>query len=162
MSGREREGKGLGKRRRKALRIRGVATPVVRRLARRAGVKRVASLVGEETPRAFCVSTVVGDEVSYVEYARLGAALGNLRISQPGEAASRPVTETTAERLAAWQSDSTDHLAAWQNDRANLLAAGQSDRRDSSASDCCVSMECRFDSLVLGSTEPANRHTAGD
>ncbi|XXG47114.1 hypothetical protein AAC387_Pa02g1812 [Persea americana] len=55
MSGRGKEGKGLGKggakRHRKVLRnnFQGITKPAIRRLAKRGGVKRISSLIYEET-----------------------------------------------------------------------------------------------------------------
>lgn len=79
MVGRGKGGKGYGKvgakrLNRKALKetILGVTKPAIRRLARRGGVKRISSLVYEETRtvlRGF-LETVVRDSVTYTEHAK--------------------------------------------------------------------------------------------
>eukprot|EP00386_Alphamonas_edax_P007056 GDKI01023176.1.p1 GENE.GDKI01023176.1~~GDKI01023176.1.p1 ORF type:complete len:121 (-),score=32.04 GDKI01023176.1:310-627(-) len=78
MSGRGKGGKGLGKggakRHRKVLRdnIQGITKPAIRRLARRGGVKRIASGVYEEIRgilRQF-LDKVVRDAVTYLDHAR--------------------------------------------------------------------------------------------
>mmetsp|Transcript_32573 Transcript_32573/g.68383 ORF Transcript_32573/g.68383 Transcript_32573/m.68383 type:complete len:116 (+) Transcript_32573:494-841(+) len=71
-------GKGLGKgpaakRHRKILRdnVQGITKPAIRRLARRAGVKRISGLIYEETRgvlRNFLEKTI-GDAVIYTEHA---------------------------------------------------------------------------------------------
>ncbi|PIO61349.1 core histone H2A/H2B/H3/H4 [Teladorsagia circumcincta] len=74
----QRRGKGIGtgqtRRRRKLLfaNVRGITKPAIRRLARRAGVKRISGLIYEETRdvlRAFLTS-VIRDAVTYCEHAR--------------------------------------------------------------------------------------------
>ncbi len=76
--GRGKGGKGLGKggamRHRKVLRdnIQGITRPVIRRLARRGGVKRMGEAVYEETRgvlRSF-LQNIVADAVVYTEHAR--------------------------------------------------------------------------------------------
>lgn len=67
-------GKGGAKRHRKVLRdnIQGIAKPAIRRLARRAGVKRISGLIYEETRgvlRHF-LERLVGDAVIYTEHAK--------------------------------------------------------------------------------------------
>ena len=78
MSGRGKGGKGLGKggakRHRKVLRdnIQGITKPAIRRLARRAGVKRISGLIYDETRcvlRNF-LETTIQDAVVYTEHAR--------------------------------------------------------------------------------------------
>ena len=82
MSGRGKGGKGgkgygkVGAKRhnKKALRetILGVTKPAIRRLARRGGVKRISSLIYEETRnvlRAF-LENVIRDSVTYTEHAK--------------------------------------------------------------------------------------------
>ncbi|KAI1829182.1 Histone H4.2 [Penicillium sp. IBT 35674x] len=78
MSGRGTGGKGLGKggarRHRKILRdqILGITKPAIRRLARRGGVKRISSMVYEETRgvlRAF-LENVIREAVTYTEHAK--------------------------------------------------------------------------------------------
>ena len=80
MSGRGKGGKGLGKggskRHRKVLRLRdniqGITEPVIRRLARRGGVKRISGLIYEETRGVLKVflENVIRDSVTYTEHAR--------------------------------------------------------------------------------------------
>ena len=78
MSGRGKGGKGLGKggakRHRKVLRdnIQGITKPAIRRLARRGGVKRISSLIYEETRGVLKVflENVIRDAVTYTEHAR--------------------------------------------------------------------------------------------
>ena len=77
MSGRGKGGKGLGKggakRHRKVLRdtIQGITKPVIRRLARRGGVKRISGLIYEETRGVLKVwmENVIRDAVTYTEHA---------------------------------------------------------------------------------------------
>ena len=78
MTGRGKGGKGLGKggakRHRKVLKetILGSTKPAIRRLARRGGVKRISSLIYEETRnvlRSF-LENVVRDSVTYTEHAK--------------------------------------------------------------------------------------------
>ncbi|KAJ5522896.1 hypothetical protein N7513_003248 [Penicillium frequentans] len=78
MSGRGLGGKGLGKggakRHRKILRdqILGITKPAIRRLARRGGVKRISSMVYEETRgvlKAF-LEGVIREAVTYTEHAQ--------------------------------------------------------------------------------------------
>jgi histone H4 len=77
--GRGKGGKGIGrgghaKRHRKVLRdnIQGITKPVIRRLARRGGVKRISGLMYEETRSVLKVflENVVRDAVTYTQYAR--------------------------------------------------------------------------------------------
>ena len=78
MPGRGKGGKGLGKggakRHRKVLRdnIQGITKPVIRRLARRGGVKRISGLIYEETRSVLKVflENVIRDAVTYTEHAR--------------------------------------------------------------------------------------------
>src|SRR6218665_154016 len=78
MSGRGKGGKGLGKggakRHRKVLRdnIQGITKPAIRRLARRAGVKRISGLIYEETGGVLKVflEKVIRDAVTYTEHAK--------------------------------------------------------------------------------------------
>jgi histone H3/H4 len=78
MSGRGKEGKGLGKggakRHRKVLRdnIQGITKPAIRRLARRGGVKRISGLIYEETRGVLKIflENVIRDAVTYTEHAR--------------------------------------------------------------------------------------------
>jgi histone H4 len=72
------KGKGLGlggaKRHRRTLRdnIQGVTKPAIRRLARRAGVKRISGLIYDETRGVLKVflESVIRDAVTYTEHAR--------------------------------------------------------------------------------------------
>ena len=76
--GRGKGGKGLGKggakRHRKVLRdsIQGITKPVIRRLARRGGVKRISGLIYEETRGVLKVflENIICDAVTYCEHAR--------------------------------------------------------------------------------------------
>lgn len=77
MSYRGKGGKGLGKgaakRHRKVLRdnVQGITKPAIRRIARRAGVKRISGLIYDETRgvlRNF-LEGLVGDAVIYTEHA---------------------------------------------------------------------------------------------
>src|SRR6218665_2747117 len=76
MSGRGKGGKGLGKggakRHRKVLRdnIQGITKPAIRRLARRAGVKRISGLIYEENRGVLKVflDKVIRDAVTYQVY----------------------------------------------------------------------------------------------
>uniref|UniRef100_A0A0G4GEY5 Histone H4 n=1 Tax=Chromera velia CCMP2878 TaxID=1169474 RepID=A0A0G4GEY5_9ALVE len=78
MSGRGKGGKGLGKggakRHRKVLRdnIQGITKPAIRRLARRGGVKRIASGIYEEIRGILkqFLENVIRDSVAYCEHAR--------------------------------------------------------------------------------------------
>ncbi|XP_065642742.1 histone H4-like [Hydra vulgaris] len=78
MSGRGKEGKGLGKGgakcHRKILRdnIQGITNPAIRRLARRGGVKRISGLICEETQGVLKVflENVIHDAVTYMEHAK--------------------------------------------------------------------------------------------
>jgi histone H4 len=78
MPGRGKGSKGLrkggGKRHRKVLRnnIQGITKPEIRRLARRGGVKRISSLVYEETRSVLktFLENVIRDAVTYTEHAR--------------------------------------------------------------------------------------------
>ncbi len=78
MSGRGKGGKGLGKggakRHRKVLRdnIQGITKPAIRRLARRGGVKRIASGIYEEIRGILkqFLENVIRDSVTYCEHAR--------------------------------------------------------------------------------------------
>merc|ERR1712000_704391 len=78
MTGRGKGGKGLGKggakRHRKILKdnIQGITKPAIRRLARRGGVKRISSLIYEETRGVLKVflENVIRDAVTYTEHAR--------------------------------------------------------------------------------------------
>lgn len=78
MSGRGKNGKGLGKggakRHRKVLRdnIQGITKPAIRRLARRGGVKRISGLIYEETRGVLKVflENVIRDAVTYTEHAK--------------------------------------------------------------------------------------------
>ena len=82
MSGRGRDGKGLGKglgkagaqRHRKVIRdnIQGITKPAIRRLARRGGVKRIAGLIYEETRGVLKIfmKDVIRDAVTYTDHAR--------------------------------------------------------------------------------------------
>ena len=67
-------GKGGAKRRRKVLRdnIQGITKPVIRRLARRGGVKRINGIMYEETRGVLKVflEDVARDAVAYTEHAR--------------------------------------------------------------------------------------------
>ena len=67
-------GKGGAKRHRKVLRnnIQGITKPVIRRLARRGGVKRISGLVYEETRSVLKIflENVIRDAVVYTEHAR--------------------------------------------------------------------------------------------
>ncbi|KII61737.1 Histone H4 [Thelohanellus kitauei] len=78
MTGRGKGGKGLGKggakHHRKLLRdnILGITKPAIRRLARRAGVKRISSLIYEETRgvlKSFLVG-VIQSAVCYTEHSK--------------------------------------------------------------------------------------------
>lgn len=78
MSGRGKGGKGLGKGGAKAHRkimresIRGITKPAIRRIARRAGCKRIGGPVYEEC-RLVCkvfVSKIIRDAICYTEHAR--------------------------------------------------------------------------------------------
>jgi len=66
--------KGGAKHHRKVLRdnIQGITKPVIRRLARRGGVKRISGLIYEETHSVLKVflENVIRDAVTYTEYAR--------------------------------------------------------------------------------------------
>lgn len=78
MTGRGKGGKGLGKggakRHRKILRdnIQGITNPVIRRLARRGGVKRISNLVYDETRAVLknFLETVIRDAVTYTEHSK--------------------------------------------------------------------------------------------
>jgi len=78
MSGRDKAGKGLGKggakRHRKVLHdnIQSITKPVIHRLARRGGVKRISVLIYEETRSVLKVflENVIRDGVTYTEHAR--------------------------------------------------------------------------------------------
>uniref|UniRef100_A0A183EZR8 Histone H4 n=1 Tax=Gongylonema pulchrum TaxID=637853 RepID=A0A183EZR8_9BILA len=67
-------GKGGAKRHRKVLRdnIQGITKPVIRRLARRGGVKRISSFIHEETRGVLKVllENVIRDAVTYCEHAK--------------------------------------------------------------------------------------------
>eukprot|EP00536_Pseudo-nitzschia_multiseries_P009953 jgi/Psemu1/24612/gm1.24612_g len=67
-------GKGGTKRHRKVLRdnILGITKPAIRRLARRAGVKRMSGLIYEETRKVLkaFLEDLVRDAVTYTEHAR--------------------------------------------------------------------------------------------
>ena len=67
-------GKGSAKRHRKALRdnMHGITKPDIRRLARRGGVKRISSLIYDETRQALraFLANVIYDAVTYAEHAR--------------------------------------------------------------------------------------------
>ena len=77
MTGRGKGGKGLGKggakRHRKVLRdnIQGITKPAIRRLARRAGIKRISGLIYEETRSVLkdFLRNVIQDAVMYMEHA---------------------------------------------------------------------------------------------
>lgn len=80
MAGRGKVGKGYGKvgakrhATKKSLKetIMGITKPAIRRLARRGGVKRISSLIYEETRnvlRAF-LENVIRDSVTYTEHAK--------------------------------------------------------------------------------------------
>ncbi|KAK4796601.1 hypothetical protein SAY86_028927 [Trapa natans] len=77
MSGRGKGGKGLckggAKRHRKVLRdnIQGITKAAIRRLARRGGVKRISSLIYEETRGVLKIflENVIRDAVTYTEHA---------------------------------------------------------------------------------------------
>ncbi len=72
------KGKGLGKtnfkRHRKSLQdnIKGITKPAIRRLARRAGVKRISGMVYDETRQTLRIflQSVIHDAVTYTEHAR--------------------------------------------------------------------------------------------
>ena len=79
MSGQGKGAKGFGKgggakRHRKVVRdtIQGITKPAIRRLARRGGVKRISSLVYEETRGVLKIflENVIRDAVAYTEHAR--------------------------------------------------------------------------------------------
>jgi histone H4 len=78
MSGREKRGKGLGKggtkRQRKVPRdnIDGITKPAIRRLARKAGVKRISGVVYEEARDVLkeFLEKVIRDAVTYTEHAK--------------------------------------------------------------------------------------------
>jgi histone H4 len=78
MSGREKRGKGLGKggtkRQRKVRRdnIDGITKPAIRRLARKAGVKRISGVVYEEARDVLkeFLEKVIRDAVTYTEHAK--------------------------------------------------------------------------------------------
>ena len=78
MSGRGKGKKGLGKggamRHRRVLRdnIHGITKPSIRRLARRAGVKRIAGLIYEETRGVLkqFLENLIRETVTYTEHAR--------------------------------------------------------------------------------------------
>lgn len=75
MSGRGKGGKGLGnKRHSKVLRdnIKGITKPALRRLARRAGVKRISGLMYEElrTVTKLFLQKVIGMSHVYAEHAK--------------------------------------------------------------------------------------------
>lgn len=78
MSGRGKGKQGLGKggalRHRKVLRdeIKGITKPAIRRLARRAGVKRISGLVYDDIRQALktFLTNIIHDAVTYTEHAR--------------------------------------------------------------------------------------------
>ena len=78
MSGRGKGGKGLGKggakAHRKLLRdnISGITKPAIRRIARRAGVKRISGLIYEETRGVLkhFLENLISDIVCYTEHAK--------------------------------------------------------------------------------------------
>ena len=78
MSGRGKGGKGLGKggakRHRKILRdaIYGITKPAIRRLARRAGVKRISGLIYNETRGVLkkFLENIIKDAVVYTDHAK--------------------------------------------------------------------------------------------
>ena len=78
MSGRGLGGKGMGKggakRHRKTLRdnIQGITKPAIRRLARRAGVKRISGLIYEETRGILTqfLRSVIQDAIVYTDHAK--------------------------------------------------------------------------------------------
>ena len=78
MSGRGKEGKGIGKggakRHNKVLieNIQGITKPAIRRLARRGGVKRISGLIYEETRGVLKVllENIIRESVTYTEHAR--------------------------------------------------------------------------------------------
>ena len=78
MTGRGKGGKGFGKgsakRHRKILRdnIQGITKPVIRRLARRGGVKRISGLIYEETRSVLKVflENVIRNAITYTEHAK--------------------------------------------------------------------------------------------
>ena len=67
-------GKGGAKRHRKVLRdnIQGITKPAIRRLARRAGVKRISNLIYEETRGVLKIflENVIRDSVTFTEHAK--------------------------------------------------------------------------------------------
>ena len=67
-------GKGGAKRHRKILRdnIQGITKPAIRRLARRGGVKRISSLIYDETRGVLklFLESVIRDSVTYTEHAK--------------------------------------------------------------------------------------------
>ncbi len=67
-------GKGGAKRHRKVLRgnIQGIGKPAIRRLARRAGIKRISVLIYEETRRVLkmFLENVIRDAATYTEQAK--------------------------------------------------------------------------------------------
>lgn len=64
---------GLGKRHRKVLRdtILGIANPTIRRMARRAGIKRISGLLYDKCRRMLkeFLSDIVSDAMTYMEHA---------------------------------------------------------------------------------------------
>jgi histone H4 len=78
MTGRGKDGKGLGKggakRHRKVLRdnIQGITTPAIRRLAHRGGLKRISVLIHEETSGVLKVvlQNVIRGALTYTEHAK--------------------------------------------------------------------------------------------
>ena len=79
MAGRGKVGKGYGKvgvkrHNKKSLKetILGITKPAIRRLARRGGVKRISSLIYEETRNVLRVflENVIRDSVTYTEHAK--------------------------------------------------------------------------------------------
>jgi len=73
MTGAKGKGKGGAKRHRRILRdnIQGISKPEIRRLARRAGIKRISGEFyeqGREALREF-LKTIIGDAITYAEHA---------------------------------------------------------------------------------------------